>query len=161
MINPLEKMRPRINHFDYKKYKFYIYIYLNPFKPAQLKYKMPGQYVEFAFEPLYVGKATNAGFRHNQHIAEYLKTGLEKEGVKTIHNETKKLAFKELEANMKKYGPTNVNLPSNWTEYQNQWIMIHKVFDNGFDLARYEAKLIKTIGTVRKGTGPLVNALLG
>jgi len=161
MISQFEKMRPRINHFDYKKYKYYIYIYLNPFKPVQLKYKLPGEYVEFAYEPIYVGKATNAGFRHNQHIAEYLKTGLEKEGVRTIHNEVKKLAFKKLENDMRIHGSSNVNFPRTWEEYQKQWIMIHKVFDNGFDLARYEARLIKTIGTVRKQTGPLVNALLG
>ena len=162
MINPLEKVRPRINHFDYKKYPFYVYVYLDPFKPEQTKYKLPGQYLEFAYRPIYVGKATNgAGFRHNQHIAEYLKTGKEVEGTTTIHNETKKQAFKELEKNMELYGSTNAMLPRNWKEYQRDWIIIIKALDNPFELKRFEATVIKTIGTIRRGTGPLVNALLG
>ena len=161
MINPLEKVRPRINHFDYTKYNFYVYVYLNPFKEIQLKYKMPGQYVEFAYEPIYVGKATGAGFRHNQHIAEYLKNGLEQKGTTTIHNETKKKAFKELEQNMKTIGASNAKYPRNWEEYQRDWVIIIKAFSTQQESIRYEGTIIKTIGTIRRATGPLVNALLG
>jgi len=161
MINLLEKVRPRINHFNYNLYPYYVYVYLNPFKEHQSKYKLPGSYLEFAYEPLYIGKATGAGFRHNQHIAEYLKTGLEKKDYQTIHNETKKKKFKELEDNMKKYGPTNAALPRNWEEYQKDWIIIIKALNNSHALERFEKDVIKIVGTQRRGTGPLVNALLG
>jgi len=162
MINPLEKVRPRVNHFDYKNHPFFVYVYLNPFKEVNAKYKLPGQYIEFAYEPIYIGKGSNgAGYRHNQHIAEYLKNGQESQGRNVIHNETKRLAFKHLEQNMKKYGHTNVKYPRNWQEYQKDWVIILKVFDSNFDSARFEKNAIKNIGTIRKNTGPLVNALLG
>jgi len=159
MIPELEKVRPRINHFDYNKYHFYVYVYLNPFKPLQSKYKLPGHYIEFAFEPIYIGKATNAGFRHNQHIAEYLKNGKEVINNVKIYNELKRKKFKELEENMKH--SNSVHLPRNWKEYQRDWVIIIKAFDNQFDSSRYERVAIKTIGTQRKGTGVLVNAILG
>lgn len=162
MINPLEKVRPRVNHFDYKKYQFYVYVYLNPFKEIQLKYKLPGQYLEFAYEPIYVGKGTNGkGYRLNQHIKEYLKTGKETKGSYTIHNEVKKRAFKQLEKDMQQYGNSNPKYPRNWEEYKKNWIIVIKALDSQFDLQRFEATVIKTVGTIRRGTGPLVNALLG
>ena len=161
MINQLEKVRPRINHFDYKLYPFYTYVYLNPFKEVQLKYKLPGQYLEFAYEPFYVGKATGAGFRHNQHIAEYLKSGKETVNHKTVHDPFKKEAFKQLEQNMKQYGSSNVKYPRNWEEYQKDWIVIIKASSNADALARFEKNVISTIGTLKSGRGPLVNILLG
>lgn len=161
MINPLEKVRPRINHFDYKRYPFYVYVYLNPFVEAQSKYKLPGEYIEFAYEPFYVGKATGAGFRHNQHIAEYLKNGTETVNHVTIKDPFKKEAFKELEKNMKLFGHKDIKYPRNWEEYQKDWIVIVKAVSDQFALVRYEKNLIKTIGTIKKGTGPLVNILLG
>lgn len=161
MINVLEKVRPRINHFDYKKYPFYTYVYLNPFKEVQLKYKLPGQYLEFAYEPFYIGKASGAGFRHNQHIAEYLKTGKETKNHKIIHDPMKREYFQQLEKDMKQYGSTNVKYPRNWEEYQRDWIIIIKALNNPDALSRFESSTIKIIGTIKRGNGPLVNILLG
>jgi hypothetical protein len=162
MINPLEKVRPRVNHFNYKDHSHYVYVYLNPFREVQSKYRLPGQFIEFAYEPIYVGKGTSGkGYRLNQHIAEYLKNGEETRNHQTIHNETKKNAFKELEKNMKTFGHTNVKYPRDWEEYQKDWVIVIKALNNPDALSRFESTLIKTIGTVRRGTGPLVNALLG
>ena len=161
MINPLEKVRPRVNHFDYHQHKFYVYVYLDPFIEEQTKYKLPGEYLEFAYRPIYIGKASSAGFRHNQHIAEYLKNGQEDLKTGTIHNQTKKLAFKKLEDDMKKYGHKNIKYPRDWKEYQRDWVIVIKALENSFDLSRFEATVIKTVGTQRTGRGPLVNALLG
>ena len=161
MINPLEKVRPRINHFDHKLYPFYTYVYLNPFKEVQLKYKLPGQYLEFAYEPFYVGKATGSGFRHNQHIVDYLKTGKETINHQTIHDPHKRDAFRQLEKDMKSLGHTNVKYPRDWEEYQRDWIIVIKALNNAEALSRFESTVIKTIGTQKRGNGPLVNILLG
>jgi len=166
MISKFEKVKPRVPYFDYKKHHMYVYVYLNPFEEKYQKYNIQGNIIEFAYTPIYIGKGTsntpnNSGYRLNAHIAEYLKNGQETDGYRTIHNETKRLKFKELENNMRKYGHGNVDLPKNWEEYKKQWIIVLKVFNNQAQLQRGEADLIKGIGTIRKGTGPLVNALLG
>lgn len=161
MIHPLEKVRPRINHFDHKLYPYYVYVYLDPFDERQYKVKMPGEYLEFAYTPIYIGKATGSGFRHNQHVAEYVKTDLEQINGRTIHNRTKLERFKKLEDDMKHYGHTNVKYPRNWEEYQRDWVIVIKAFDNSHALVRYEAEAIRRIGTLRRETGPLINALLG
>jgi len=161
MVNILEKVKPRINYFDYNKYHYYIYVYLDPFEQKYSSYKVQGQLIEFAFRPVYIGKATNQGFRHNQHIAEYLKNGQESNGHQVIHNQLKKEYFQLIERNMKLLGHTNVMLPRNWEEYQRDWVIILKALPDSNSLAVYEKRLISTIGTIRKGTGPLVNALLG
>lgn len=161
MIHALEKVRPRINHYDHNKYPYYVYVYLDPFDERQYKFRMPGEYLEFAYTPIYIGKATGAGFRHNQHIAEYVKDGREQDGSRIIHNQTKKEKFKKLEDDMKRYGHTNVKLPRNWEEYQRDWVIVIKALKNSDALSRYEATAIKNVGTVRRKTGPLVNALLG
>jgi len=161
MINQLEKVRPRINHFDYKKYPFYTYVYLNPFKEVDLKYRLPGQFLEFAYEPFYVGKATGAGFRHNQHIAEYLKTGKETINHRTINDPHKRDAFRQLEKDMNQYGSTNVKFPRDWKEYQRDWIIVIKASSDQSSLVRFEKSVISTIGTLKTGRGPLVNILLG
>jgi len=161
MINQLEKVRPRINHFDYKQYPFYTYVYLNPFKDVQSKYRLPGQFLEFAYEPFYVGKATGSGFRHNQHIAEYLRTGVESKNHKTVHDPHKRDAFRQLEKNMKQYGQSDVRYPRNWEEYQKDWIIVIKASSNPDALARFEKSVISAIGTLKNGRGPLVNILLG
>jgi len=161
MINLFDKVSPRINYHNYKIHNFYIYVYLDPFQQQYYKYRINGEIIEFAYRPVYIGKATNQGFRHNQHIAEYLKNGQESDRGKTIHNQIKKEYFKKIETNMIKLGNSNPNYPRNWKEYQANWIIIMKSFQTQQQLQRAEADLIKGIGTIRKGTGPLVNALLG
>lgn len=160
-MNTLEKVTPRENHFDHHNYHFYIYVYLNPFAPATLKYNVHSVEYKFAYEPIYIGKATNKGYRHNQHIAEYLKAGSEESGNIKIHNELKKQTFKALEYNMLHHSSQGNHLPRSWEEYQRDWVIILKGYDDQQSLELGEADFIRSIGTVRKGTGILVNAILG
>lgn len=159
MYNTLNKVTPRINHFDYKKYHFYLYVYLNPFRKWDKSYSILGETVHFAFEPIYIGKATGDGYRHNQHIAEYLKNGSEQLADGQIHNEVKKRAFAEVEKNMNH--ATDPHLPRNWDEYQRDWVIILKGFQTAEELSNAENAFVKIIGNKRRGTGPLTNALLG
>ena len=171
-ISKYEKVRPRLNHFRYKDIGFYIYVYLNPFKPVRKLYKLPnGEDIEFAYEPIYIGKGTNShtddkfrsGYRMNQHIAEYLKSNMGEEVVsgRTIHNEFKKRAFQELENNMRTKGYSHSDYPRNWNEYKDNWIIVLNDYPSAQMLEAAEKNYIKGIGTLRRGTGPLVNALLG
>ena len=169
-ISKYEKVRPRLNHFRYKDVSFYIYVYLNPFKQERKLYHLPnGEYIEFAYEPVYIGKGTNShtddkfrsGYRMNQHIAEYLKNGSEVIDGKQIHNEFKRRAFKNIEDNMRKYGYGDIDMPRNWDEYKKSWVIILNDYPTAMALEAAERNYIKGIGTQRRGTGPLVNALLG
>lgn len=169
-ISKYEKVRPRLNHFRYKDVSFYIYVYLNPFKQERKIYHLPnGEYIEFAYEPVYIGKGTNShtddkfrsGYRMNQHIAEYLKNGSEVIDGKQIHNEFKRRAFKNIEDNMRKYGHGDIDMPRNWDEYKKSWVIILNDYPTAMALEAAERNYIKGIGTQRRGTGPLVNALLG
>jgi len=162
MISKYQKVSPRITYHDYKIHHFYLYIYLDSFKEEYSKYRINGETVEFAYRPIYLGKASSAGFRHNQHIAEYLKNGAEStKGGGIMHNQLKKEKFKELETNMMKLGNKNIDYPRDWKEYQKDWVIIMKSFDTQEQLTRAEADYIRGIGTIRKKTGPLVNAYLG
>ena len=169
-ISRFEKVRPRLNHFRYKDISYYIYVYLNPFKSGRTLYHLPnGENVEFAYEPIYIGKGTNShtddqmrsGYRMNQHISEYLRKGSEDVGGRTIHNEIKRKAFQDLETNMIKLGNSNIYFPRNWKEYKNSWVIILNDYQTNQQLENAEKNYIKGIGTQRRGTGPLVNALLG
>lgn len=171
------KVFPKENYFDNKNHFFYIYCYLNPFKPEVHKYIINGKLVTFGYEPLYIGKAsTNHGYRHNQHIAEFLKAQDSEEPQPTqptqpmqspnqsvnnlsSHNLIKMEKFKKLEEEMLKN--QNPALPHNWTEYQSNWIIILSKYNNPTDLIEAEKNYIKTIGTIIKNSGPLTNAILG
>ena len=161
MISRFEKVKPRINYHNYKIHHFYLYVYLDPFKEEYYKFNIGGEIVEFAYRPIYIGKATNAGFRHNQRIAEYLKNGREENRGIAIHNQIKKDYFKAIETNMIKLGNSSPDYPRDWKEYQKNWVIIMKSFQTQIQLMQAEAMYIKTIGTIRKKTGPLTNALLG
>jgi len=161
-ISKFEKVRPRLHYFDYNEHKFFIYVYLDPFTEKHNKYKLPnGDIIEFMYLPVYIGKGTGAGFRHNQHIAEYLKNGEENLNGRVIHNELKRRKFKEIEQNMIRYGHGDINLPRTWEEYKKNWIIILNEYGAAQQLEAAERNFIKGIGTQRRGTGPLVNALLG
>ena len=169
-ISKYEKVRPRLNHFRYKEVGFYIYVYLDPFKMKRSLYHLPnGETIEFAYEPVYIGKGTNShtddqfrsGYRMNQHIAEYLKNGQEVIEGKQIHNEFKRRAFQKIQDNMFRFGHGNVDYPRNWEEYKKSWIIILNDYPTAVALEAAEKNFIKGIGTLRRGTGPLVNALLG
>jgi len=155
----LDKIYPKIEDFHFYKYQFYIYVYLNPFKPLKkplvmksIKGKEEKTYLS-AYEPLYVGKASSGGgYRHNQHIHKY-QIGQET-------NILKIKAFQELEKNFEKARKENsFHLPHNWKEYQSNWIIILETFNDPKELLKFEVTLIKNIGTKYSKTGPLVNKI--
>jgi hypothetical protein len=147
------KMYPRELNYDYKKHRYYIYIYLNPFISYLNDNKLA--YIEnpnifFAFEPFYVGKGTTGhGYRLNQHISSYL-SGKEK-------NQYKISKFKEIEEKMK--SNKFPNKPKTWKEYKDHYIITYKAFDNEKDLMEMEKILINKIGTQKFQDGPLVNKI--
>jgi len=148
----LYKIFPKIDDFNYMKYQFYIYIYINPFKPLQKPVTistLKNKEHCLAFEPLYVGKASRGfGYRHNQHISSFIK-GSE-------NNILKVKAFKELENKMKLSKSLNTSsMPHDWKEYQMNWVTIIEEFDNKDDLLKYEVDLIKQLGTQYTKTGKL------
>ncbi len=161
MISKYQKVFPKVDYHDYKIHHFYTYVYLDPFDETNLVYNINGQKVEFAYRPIYIGKATNKGYRHSQHIAEYVKNGSESNGYRTIHNQIKKETFRQLETNMRKRGHSSPDFPSNWKEYQDNWVIIMKTYNSQIQLQQGEKDLIRGIGTIKTGRGPLTNAILG
>jgi len=153
------KVLPRIPYHDYTKHNFYIYCYIDPFTKKYQKYNIAGEEFNFAYRPIYIGKASNKGFRHAQHIPEFIKSGKEQEGNVKIYNALKRKTFQELENNMKINN--NYELPKDWEEYKKNWIIILKVCNSQEELIQTEKDFIKGIGTIKKRTGPLVNAILG
>jgi len=150
----LYKIYPKIDDFNYLKYQFYIYIYLDPFKPLQKPYVFGiDQKYCSAYELLYVGKASRgAGYRHNQHINNFL--------IGKEHNHLKVEAFKEIERKMKEAKLKNTpGVPHDWKEYQLNWIVVHKNFSDPKSLLKYEVALIQSIGTRYTKKGPLVNKI--
>lgn len=160
-----QKVIPRDNYHDISVHKYYIYCYLDPFRSGEYHFKIMGKPFTFGYEPVYVGKASSAhGYRHNQHIAEFLK-GFDSEepsspsGITMSYNITKYNTFTEIDKQMKVN--TNPNLPSNWEEYQKNWIIILEHYDDANELIQAEKEFIRTIGVQYKHTGPLTNAILG
>lgn len=152
----LYKIYPKIDNFNYNRYQFYIYIYLDPFKKLEKAFNIiapDGKKYCSAYEPIYVGKASRgAGYRHNQHIQSFLKN--------QEHNILKVEKFQEIERNMKKAEKNNsIGVPYNWKEYQLNWIVIHKAFSDAKELLKYEVGLIQSIGTKYRRKGPLVNKI--
>ena len=162
-----QKVSPKINYFDSKQHTFYLYCYLDPFNENQNEYQLSnGDKIAFGFEPLYIGKASsNHGYRHNQHIAEFLK-GMDSEEKNSNHvqyltttNLIKMKKFKELETNMKKN--KDPNKPNDWTEYQKNWIIVLKSFDSAKEVIEAEKIYIRDIGTLKLNSGPLTNGQIG
>lgn len=155
----LYKIYPKIEDFNYLKYQYYIYIYLNPFKeykkPKLIKFKVDNKDYEYItmYEPFYIGKASNGGgYRHNQHIQKFKS---EQEG-----NKLKTDYFKELELNFEKAQKKGIFYqPHNWKEFQRDWICILKDFNNPKDLIKFEMSIIKSLGTIYNKKGPLVNKI--
>jgi len=151
------KMYPREVQFQYQKHRYFIYVYLDPFKEYikdnQLGYiKDPN--VFFGYEPFYIGKGVNGhGYRFNQHLSSYL-SGKEK-------NQYKINKFKEIEEKMKsnKYP----DKPRNWNDFKNTCILIYKTFSNEQELLENEMLLINKIGIIgtsdMKYKGPLTNKI--
>jgi len=148
------KIYPRELRFEYQKHRYYIYIYLNPFKEYITDNKLgvlDNPNIFFGYEPIYIGKGTTGhGYRFNQHIANYL-SGKEK-------NQIKKEKFKEIEDLMKKNLPGK---PKNWNDYKQNYVLIYKTFPNEKELLYNEMLLINSIGTLYTPNkkGPLVNKI--
>jgi len=126
---------------------------LDPFteyqQPKEVKVK--NENFCFAYEPFYIGKGTGAGYRHNQHISAFIK-GNE-------NNPFKIQKFKELAEKMAEAAAKHENSkPWNWSEYQKNWVIILKTFDNPKDLLEFEMEFIKKLGTKKTG-GPLTNKI--
>jgi len=152
----LYKIYPKVDNFNYMRYQFYIYIYLDPFEKLSKAFdiKAPnGKKYCSAYTPIYVGKASRgAGYRHNQHVQTYLKNN--------EHNILKVEKFRQIEKNMEYAKKNNlIGVPHNWKEYQLNWIIIHESFDDGKKLLDYEVGLIQSIGTKYRKKGPLVNKI--
>jgi hypothetical protein len=155
-----QKVYPRENYHDIQQHNFYIYCYLNPFVTVDKKIIIEGEVFHFAYEPVYIGKAsTRHGYRHNQHIAEFLHGVDSQEPGNIIGNDIKKQTFFFIDKQLKENN--DPNLPSSWEEYQKQWIIILKKYDTPEKLIAAEKEFIKSIGTIGKHTGPLTNAMLG
>jgi hypothetical protein len=67
------KVYPRKIDFNYIKDRFFIYIYLDPFKELTkpLQIVVGSKEICFGYEPFYVGKGTGSGYRQHQHLKEF------------------------------------------------------------------------------------------
>lgn len=194
----LAKVNPRIPRTFSGVTKNYIYCYLDPFKPVtgptDFQYNLDKRFFKdrikfeltFGFEPFYIGKAVSStGHRHNQHIAEFIKSfGYEEKATKSIVggvgagvsmtgktpikngdyqnvvNRTKYNRMVEIQDKMKEMKsplPNIYNTPLSWEEYQSLWVITLAEFDTREELEAAEKSIINTIGTLRNGRGPLTN----
>jgi hypothetical protein len=140
--------------FNYARDNFFVYVYLNPFeefdKPK--KYKVGSQEFCFAYEPIYIGKGTGAGYRQHQHLAAF------RQGRET--NPYKKEIFESIYDDMAKAAAENDHTkPWNWKEYQDRYIIILDTFQDPKLLLKFEIDLIKNIGTLHGKKGPLANKI--
>ncbi len=150
------KVYPSKVDFKYQKYQFFIYMYLNPFKEyiTPVSYKAGDPKIEycFAYEPIYLGKGTGAGYRHNQHLKAYLR---DHEG-----NQFKIQTFKKIQDQMAEAAAKqDTSKPWNWEEYKQSWVKIIQTFDDPRALLKFEMELINQIGTQFDRTGPLANKI--
>lgn len=138
----------------------YLYVYLDPFKPATseygLVYKLPFvingvNELRFGYEPFYIGKGVSStGHRFNQHIANFLS-----KEIGELENEKKQERFQNIQ---KKFYAASGMQPKNWNEYKEDWIKIIFEFKDRATLERVEKVLINTIGSVNGiKNGPLLN----
>jgi len=155
-----QKVIPRIDLHNYKEQQFYIYCYLDPFDKKTQMYKIGNKKVMFGYRPIYIGKATGKGYRHHQHLIEFAKSKYDVDEKNDItFNKWKIEAFKKLEFNMK--NNKNMNLPSDWKDYKDNWIVLLEEAFSQQDLQQLEKEYINGIGTLKKNTGLLTNATFG
>ncbi len=149
------KIFPKLHEFSYMREKYFVYMYLNPFKEYNEPYSFKVLGTEFCtmYEPLYIGKGTGgSGYRQNQHIKNFTSN---KE-----QNQIKIKWFKYIEDEMEKAKKAKlVNRPWNWNEYKKDWVQVIKTFDSAEDLLEFEIKMIREVGTRWDATGPLTNKI--
>jgi hypothetical protein len=142
--------------FQYQSYKFFIYVYLDPFQefPTAYKVKAGNPLVEycFAFAPIYLGKGTGAGYRQNQHLKAFLN--------KKENNPEKIKAFQKIQDGMADaVAIGDHTVPWNWDEYKSGYIKILEVFQDPKELIDFEMQMIKGLGTQWDNTGYLSNKI--
>ena len=148
------KVYPRVHQFNYMKDLFFIYIYLDPFKPYKQPFKVNVQNEDFcfAYEPFYLGKGTGAGYRHNQHLVAF-QQGHE-------NNSFKIRAFKTLTDNLAEAAAKQEpDTPWNLKEYKDRYIVILKTFETPEALLKFEMEFINKLGTQMDHKGPLTNKI--
>lgn len=148
------KVYPRKIDFNYMRDRFFIYVYLNPFKELRrpLTARAGGKEYCFAYEPIYVGKGTGAGYRQNQHLQNFKndrESNIQK--VKALSEIQKKMAEAVAKQDHSK--------PWNWQEYKDGYIVILEVFPDARHLLNFEIELINDIGTIYDHKGPLTNKI--
>jgi len=148
------KVYPRKLDFNYMKDQFFIYVYLNPFKDYKRakSFKVNNKEYCFAYEPIYIGKGTGAGYRQNQHLTAFLK-GREK-------NRFKQEILEKISKGMADAAAKQEHTkPWNWKEYQDGYVIILETFQDPKQLLKFEMTLINNIGTIFDRTGPLANKI--
>lgn len=172
------KMLPRLNTHYSGSTSNYLYIYLDPYKPAKTTedyhYKIPSGLIGlkdlyFGYEPFYIGKGVSStGHRMNQHIADFLNLEDDFIGNQKVKNLLKMSRMKEIGNQFGKPVATEEGhddslfiLPKNWQEYKTNWVCLLYSFPDRISLEVAEKILIQTIGSIN-GTkkGPLTNISL-
>jgi hypothetical protein len=148
------KVYPRKIDFNYRKDKFFIYIYLNPFKELSKaeSYRVQGKQFCFAYEPIYLGKGTGAGYRQHQHITSFI-SGKEKNKYKLEILTSIKDAMANAAA------VRDHTKPWNWKEYQKGYVIVLETFQDPKQLLKFEMELINSIGIQHDKSGPLSNKI--
>lgn len=153
------KMLPKINNHYSGATENYIYIYLNPFNPAEtiddFHYRVPPgifgcKELYFGYEPIYVGKGiSSTGHRLNQHVADFLNLDEDIVGNTKVKNVQKMEKLKEIASHFGKSFPeSQIILPTNWPEYKKEWIQVFITFPDRLSLEVAEKILINTIGSI-------------
>ena len=166
------KVLPRVDKHYSGATSCYLYIYLNPYKPAEtiddFHYKIPAGIFKsndlyFGYEPFYIGKGVSStGHRMNQHIADFLQLDEDTVGQMKVKNVIKMNKMKEVSElfNSVQEDPYSI-LPKNWSEYKKEWVIIAFNFPDRLSLEVAEKILIQTIGSVDGiKRGPLTNISL-
>ena len=156
-----EKVSPRETHYDYKRHKYAIYVYLDPFivwnKKIEVDCCGKKERLHFYYLPIYVGKLESPiAYRQNHHLHYFQR------GIKDVQNPFKLNYFREIERKMeenRESASPDPLMPRNWDEYKKGWVIIVKTFDDRDSLRAYEKALIKSIGVLRDNSGPLTNII--
>lgn len=172
------KVLPKLNTHYSGSTSNYLYIYLDPFKPAKTiedyHYKIPPGLIGvsnlyFGYEPFYIGKGVSStGHRMNQHIADFLSLGDDIVGNQKVKNLQKMERMNEIGRQFGKKLETDSNQddslyipPVNWSEYKRDWICLLYSFPDRISLEVAERILIQTIGSLNGSKrGPLTNISL-
>ncbi len=150
------KVYPSKVDFQYQSYKFFTYVYLDPFQEFPVAYTVkagePKKEYCFAYAPIYLGKGTGAGYRHNQHLKAF-QSGRE-------NNPEKVKAFKKIQEGMANAAAIGDHTkPWNWDEYKKGYIKVLEVFNDPKELLKFEMEMINGLGTKWDRTGYLSNKI--